>query len=124
MGGLIGRHVLSMPDFDVSRVGALITFATPHSSPVLPYDASVLNFYAQTNKRAIAAHITVVSVGGGSSDMLVPSHTTHVDGAVVANAPDIEYVWASTDHLCIVWCNQLTTCVMTSSRAHTTMSLQ
>lgn len=46
---------------------AQMTFATPHVHPVLPYDQTLMNFYAQTSDRAEKLLTTaLLSVGGGS----------------------------------------------------------
>lgn len=58
---------------------------------------------------------TLVSIGGGRRDILVSTFQTiepSADLNVVSSG--IPKVWASADHLCILWCKQL---VLTIVRA-------
>lgn len=83
-------------------------------------------------------NVTVLSIGGGGRDVLVRSDLTKFEnrlrsaiydqkrndsgGALFETvAPDVPWVWATTDHLCIVWCKQL---VMTTVRALFDMAIQ
>ncbi|CAG2114631.1 unnamed protein product, partial [Medioppia subpectinata] len=119
IGGLIIRSLLSLPEFDpyVHRVDLVITLATPHKSPVVPIDSRMTSFYNDVEEywatnRDNFRHMNVISIGGGFNDKLVRSHLTKLnddhpnDLTVVSTA--IDDVWVSTDHLCIVWCKQLT----------------
>lgn len=50
----------------------------------------------------------LISVGGGRRDLLVPSGLTHsIYSDVVIMTDNINNVWLSTDHNCILWCLQL-----------------
>uniref|UniRef100_A0ABD2WVH2 GPI inositol-deacylase PGAP1-like alpha/beta domain-containing protein n=1 Tax=Trichogramma kaykai TaxID=54128 RepID=A0ABD2WVH2_9HYME len=51
---------------------------------------------------------TVISIGGGPRDILVPSFQTIDERADINTlTTSIPGVWRSTDHLCLLWCKQL-----------------
>ncbi|KAK2588928.1 hypothetical protein KPH14_001783 [Odynerus spinipes] len=54
------------------------------------------------------AGITMVSIGGGPRDIIVPANQV-IDPIADINilSTSIPNVWKSTDHLCILWCKQL-----------------
>lgn len=64
-----------------------------------------VNDFWRKNQFDFLKKISVISIGGGSRDVLVPSHLTKLNGIVSAGesfeagAPALPLVWASTDHL-------------------------
>ncbi|XP_012138949.2 GPI inositol-deacylase isoform X1 [Megachile rotundata] len=111
MGGIIAKgSLLLTPNLNASVASIIITLATPHT-PVLVLDSTFASYYHKLNSRLSEikdAGTSVVSIGGGPRDLLVPS-TQIVDSAADINilSPAIPSVWKSTDHLCILWCKQL-----------------
>ncbi|XKL67124.1 hypothetical protein PGB90_010544 [Kerria lacca] len=123
MGGMIARSLFMSSYFNPTTVKLIITLATPHQ-PVILLDKNLKDFYWsvdtfwQTEKMknfSRLENLTMISIGGGSKDMLVRPGLTFnklADLNVLTNAiPD---VITSTDHLCILWCNNF---VKTLSRA-------
>ncbi|XP_058808339.1 GPI inositol-deacylase [Phymastichus coffea] len=111
MGGLIAKGALLMtPEINSNIASILITLATPHKPSIYP-DRTFLNYYhklALSNEYLKNNGTTVISIGGGSRDIMVPSSQSideHADLNVLAT--NIPGVWRSTDHLCILWCKQL-----------------
>ncbi|KAG1705471.1 GPI inositol-deacylase [Nymphon striatum] len=126
MGGLIARAVFTHPDFDHNSVHLMINLATPNLAPVISIDKYLHKFYHKVNYHWIhnisadgggIDHVSVISIGGGDRDILVRSYLTRMDPLVTKEhsnfqphsviASSIPNSWASTDHLCIIWCKQL-----------------
>ncbi|CAL8140371.1 unnamed protein product [Orchesella dallaii] len=114
MGGVIAKAVAVdwSPLEDKILSNFIITLATPHSSPIAIFDPEQDLFYHALNKNwtksEISEEITVISIAGGDRDLLVPPKFTKWEGnSLQVKATGIPSVWASTDHLCIVWCKQL-----------------
>ncbi|KAG1705468.1 GPI inositol-deacylase [Nymphon striatum] len=113
MGGLIARAVFTHPDFDHNSVHLMINLATPNLAPgIISIDKYLHKFYHKVNYHWIhnisadgggIDHVSVISIGGGDRDILVRSYLTRMDPL----ASSIPNSWASTDHLCIIWCKQL-----------------
>ncbi|XP_070580466.1 GPI inositol-deacylase-like [Ptychodera flava] len=126
MGGIIARALFTLPDFDQSTVHTIITQATPHRAPVIEADIYIATFYNNVNQywmmnqNSTLRDVTVLSVGGGERDILVRAGLTSTqsvlaeDRSVSAVTTGAPKVWASTDHLCVVWCRQL---VLATKRA-------
>ena len=112
MGGLIPRFLMRQKSFDTKKISAVITLASPHASPVAMLDAHIKHFYESLSN----GHdlVTEISVVGGLRDWVVPARITAYDGGVTTISHAVPDVWASTDHLCSVWCKQL---VLVTSRA-------
>lgn len=53
------------------------------------------------------ANLLVLSVSGGLKDHLVPEHFTLDNGIRHVSTIAVDGIELETDHLCIVWCNQL-----------------
>lgn len=119
MGGIIAKGAAlgegSLSDF-------ILTLATPHHSPPTILDPELDLFYhnikrnwtnsvdnSKTSPETEGGNkITLVSIAGGDRDHLVQSKlTTWPFTDIHVKTTGIPSVWASTDHLCIVWCKQL-----------------
>jgi len=114
MGGIVARAILSRGLDDV--IDLVYTQATPHLAPPMIVDSAMINFYQtiETLEAKKAIHTSpIVSVSGGRRDIIVPNHLSSLDGLDVArgslavSTTSIPRVWASTDHLCVIWCKQL-----------------
>lgn len=122
----------------LSTTPLVITLATPHKQPALNFDGTTSIFHDKLNhdyrsQRATRlARINTISIGGAHRDTivrwdLVDLHTNHsLDTTLLTTAmndvsrcifwihfwtklsPFSFQVWTSADHLCIVWCRQLT----------------
>lgn len=111
MGGIIGKSVLLQhpPNETSSTASILITLATPHT-PNIGFDQTSANFYQYINsrKKRLQNNVTIVSIGGGSRDLLVTCSQILdplADLNILSTA--IPNVWRAQDHLSILWCKQL-----------------
>lgn len=118
MGGVVARALFTLEDFETDSVSLIISYATPHCSAALldPYLDRVYEQLREVWTRQ-PPNITLVSVAGGKRDALVSTaltrlapHPNHISTVSTA----VPGVWASTDHLSIVWCQQL---VVATARA-------
>ncbi|XP_053217780.1 GPI inositol-deacylase [Podarcis raffonei] len=118
MGGLVARALLTLKNFKVELLNVLVTQATPHIAPVMPLDRYLTDFYRAVNQKWIQKakeikNLTTLSVAGGFRDYQVRSglaflpRTSHQSSALCVVTSAIPRVWASTDHLSIVWCKEL-----------------
>ncbi|XP_060063451.1 GPI inositol-deacylase-like [Ylistrum balloti] len=126
MGGNIARALFTLPDFDPSLVSVIITQATPHQGPVIPFDMKLSTFMTTVNNywvdhsNSSLSHVTIVSTGGGHRDVLVRNSFTSLKGivdesnGVYTSTMSVPNAWVSTDHLCAVWCRQM---VLATTRA-------
>ncbi|XP_070588225.1 GPI inositol-deacylase [Erythrolamprus reginae] len=118
MGGLVARALVILKNFKPELLNILITQATPHVAPVLPLDQYLADFYSTVNHNWIQKsqeirNLTTLSVAGGFRDyqvrsglaFLPSSNSQNCALSVVSSA--VPRVWASTDHLSIVWCKEL-----------------
>ena len=117
MGGMIARALFLQDNFEPKFVPIIITLGTPHVAPVVPFDNKLNSFYSRVNNfwktSSSIANISVISLAGGSRDILVPAkycslpHNAHVAlqySEVTTSIPD---VWLTIDHLALCWCKQL-----------------
>ncbi|KAI2797700.1 GPI inositol-deacylase [Blomia tropicalis] len=119
IGGILIKALFSKPYFRpyLEKVAVVFTLATPHIAPAIPFDMKIVNFYSETNSQFSLyrhlnySHINFVSMGGSTNDKLIRSDMIPIDTgykydrSILTTA--IDDVWASADHLCIVWCRQL-----------------
>ncbi|EEC11556.1 gpi inositol deacylase pgap1, putative [Ixodes scapularis] len=121
MGGVVARALFTLPQFDAASVSLIFTYATPHKTAAV-LDSHLQSFYGRLHEtwsrdRGKFTDLTVVSIGGGDRDVLVRTELTTLpahEGDVSATSTAVPAVWASTDHLSIVWCQQL---VVVTARA-------
>uniref|UniRef100_A0ACB8FZD7 GPI inositol-deacylase n=1 Tax=Sphaerodactylus townsendi TaxID=933632 RepID=A0ACB8FZD7_9SAUR len=118
MGGLVARALLTLKNFKAELINILVTQATPHIAPVMPLDQYLTDFYAAVNhhwnlKAQDRANLTTLSVAGGFRDYQVRSGlaflppSSQQNSALSVVSSEVPRVWASTDHLSIVWCKEL-----------------
>ncbi|XP_077175477.1 GPI inositol-deacylase isoform X2 [Paroedura picta] len=118
MGGLVARGLLTLKNFKTKLISILVTQATPHIAPVMPLDPYLTEFYTAVNhhwnlKAPDRANLTTLSVVGGFRDYQVRSGLAFLPGSSQTNnalsvvSSEVPRVWASTDHLSIVWCKEL-----------------
>ncbi|XP_069125572.1 GPI inositol-deacylase-like [Argopecten irradians] len=122
----IARALFTLPDFDPSLVSVIITQATPHQAPIVPFDLKLSTFmktvndYWREHGNSTLSHVTIVSTGGGHRDVLVRNSFTSLKGivdesnSVYTSTMSVPNAWVSTDHLCAVWCRQM---VLATTRA-------
>ncbi|XP_042664469.1 GPI inositol-deacylase isoform X2 [Tyto alba] len=118
MGGLVARALLTLKNFKPELINLLITQATPHVAPVMPLDKYLTDFYTAVNNHWILKaqdlrNLTTLSVAGGFRDYQVRSGLAFLprlsqhDSTLSVVSSAVPRVWASTDHLSIVWCKEL-----------------
>uniref|UniRef100_A0A8D2L1X5 GPI inositol-deacylase n=1 Tax=Varanus komodoensis TaxID=61221 RepID=A0A8D2L1X5_VARKO len=118
MGGLIARALLTLKNFKTELLNILVTQATPHIAPVMPLDQYLTDFYTAVNHNWIQKaqeirNLTTLSVAGGFRDYQVRSGLAflpkldHQSSALSVVSSAVPRVWASTDHLSVVWCKEL-----------------
>lgn len=134
MGGVVARHLLAAPDFDNRMVNTLVTLATPHGAPAVMVDHRMRLVFATMAQQwylwgegGPGENNTVpliVSLAGGRRDTMIRTGLAVLptqNGAVAqAETTMIPGVWASADHLCILWCKQLV--VALAEMLHATVS--
>nr|CDJ97560.1 PGAP1 and Basic helix-loop-helix dimerisation region bHLH domain containing protein [Haemonchus contortus] len=114
-GGTVIHALPAVTDFDISNLGLIITLAAPLTASPIVMDEAMVAFYEAMEKawlirRDDLRKVGVVSYSGGSKDYQVPDHLAAFPGSHVIHRPawSIRGVDTSADHLCILWCNQLT----------------
>ncbi|WKY10295.1 hypothetical protein Q1695_002554 [Nippostrongylus brasiliensis] len=114
-GGTVVHALPAAAGFDVSQLGLIITLAAPLVAPPILMDETMVAFYESMNsswisRREELRHVGLVSYSGGSKDFQVPDHLAAFPGSHVVHRPSwsIRGVDTAADHLCILWCNQLT----------------
>lgn len=109
MGGLVARSAAE----NVNAVTAIVTLATPHTRPVLTWDASAVYWHSQLPKTNLTA---IVSIMGGLRDEMIPAEVGALENALTVQAIDVmenadEPAKVSPilgmDHQAIVWCSNL-----------------
>eukprot|EP00051_Salpingoeca_urceolata_P011316 m.140037 g.140037 ORF g.140037 m.140037 type:complete len:919 (-) comp17074_c0_seq1:167-2923(-) len=117
-GGLVARTLLlNNPTLANNYIRVIITLATPHAFPVFPFDAGFRRVYRLQDGGLDdnnGGSVYVMSIGGGERDSLVTgAHTSTNNTPLLARygaaikTDSVHGVWASTDHLCILWCREL-----------------
>ncbi|CCH62274.1 hypothetical protein TBLA_0G03370 [Henningerozyma blattae CBS 6284] len=123
MGGIVARVMPTLENYVDESITSIITLSTPHAAAPLTFDGDVLKLYEQTNdywnkqfsnpNSYFSQHLSLISITGGISDMILPADYTAVNTIIPpangfttysSNIPD---VWTPIDHLAVVWCDQL-----------------
>uniref|UniRef100_A0A915Q115 GPI inositol-deacylase n=1 Tax=Setaria digitata TaxID=48799 RepID=A0A915Q115_9BILA len=112
MGGIVIRSLLRSVHFDPARIAFIVTLGTPHKDAPMVFDWYLKNIYDRMHdswrdREKELARILVLSVSGGLKDHLVPEHFTFDNGIRHISTTAVDGIELETDHLCIVWCNQL-----------------
>lgn len=117
---MVARTTFRLPNYIPNSIKTLILLNSPQTSPPILLDKQVANFYHDTNnfwqtniKNDTLSEVLVISIGGGIRDTLVRSELTEISSLIPPSnglsilSTSIPEVHVSTDHDCIVWCNQL-----------------
>ncbi|KAF5402499.1 hypothetical protein PHET_04126 [Paragonimus heterotremus] len=119
LGALVAFYLLSDPTFDQHKITTVISLAAPVFSSIFSPGYHMDHVYNRISNylARVAAQpshpLVVISLTGGSRDLMVPDILGNVnqnlDGlkALWLSTSAVAHVWASCDHLCIVWCRQL-----------------
>ena len=125
MGGVVARAMLALPNYQSNSVNTIITMSAPHARPPVSFDSDIVRAYKMTNdywRQAYSKqrtrdnpleHVTILSIGGGALDTVIPSDYVDLSSLVPEShgftvfTSTIPNVWTGTDHLSILWCNQL-----------------
>ncbi|KAK6060237.1 PGAP1-like protein [Cooperia oncophora] len=109
-GGTIIHALPAVPDFDVSKLGLIVTLAAPLVASPVVMDESMVAFYESMEQSWVVRRdelrkVGMVSYSGGSKDFQVPDHLAALAGSHVVHRPSwsIRGVDTSADHLCILW---------------------
>ncbi|KAF6775285.1 hypothetical protein AHF37_05940 [Paragonimus kellicotti] len=119
LGALVAFYLLSDPTFDQHKITTVISLAAPVLSSIFSPGYHMDHVYDRISNYLVRvaaqpSHpLVVISLTGGSRDLVVPDILGNVnqnsDGlkALWLSTSAVAHVWASCDHLCIVWCRQL-----------------
>lgn len=130
MGGVVGRTMLTLPNYRPGSVNTIFTMATPHIEPPAPFQWELSWIYSKVNRRwrealrpdtlpvprnpdPVFENVSIVSIAGDNLDMMVSIDYTEISSFVspahgfTVFTTAIPGVWAASDHQCILWCNQL-----------------
>lgn len=132
MGGIVGRTMLIMPNYQSNSINTIITMSAPHARPPVSFDAEIVRTYKKINdywRQAYSQkwannnplwHVTLISIAGGGLDTVVPSDYSSLESLVpdthgftvfTSSVPD---VWTGMDHQAILWCDQFRKVVVRS----------
>ena len=117
MGGIVIRGLYTLPTFDASLINTIVNLATPQQEPPLILDKNIYEFYQKVNdywkreSNRSLSNTTFLSIGGGFRDYFVRSDLCYLKTSNKEHrsilTTSIPHIWRSTDHQCIVWCNEL-----------------
>eukprot|EP00043_Microstomoeca_roanoka_P018698 m.202512 g.202512 ORF g.202512 m.202512 type:complete len:854 (-) comp16874_c1_seq6:69-2630(-) len=117
MGGLLALSMLQHGrSSDAKLISTIITLAAPISQPIVSFYPGLDDFYSKLSLRKIDTEIAVIMVSGGFKDRIVlPTYTVPLEfkgqdvsnDVVLVDSTRVPGVMISTDHVCILWCNQL-----------------
>ena len=115
MGGIVASTLVTLPNYQRDSVNTIFTFATPHLKPPIPVSLTLENIYGSIRQywadKKNLEKLLVVSISGGNHDWQINSDTTQIpqfpNNFLSFHSTSIPHVWASADHKCILWCNQL-----------------
>ena len=125
MGGIVARAMLTMPNYQANSINTIVTLSTPHARPPVSFDADIVSIYSKINnywRQAYSQkwandnplwHVTLVSIAGGGLDTVVPSDYSSLASLVpdthgfTVFTSTVPGVWTGSDHLSILWCDQL-----------------
>ena len=125
MGGIVARTMLTMANYQANSINTILTLSTPHARPPVSFDADIISIYQKINsywRQAYSQrwannnplwHVTLVSIAGGGLDTVVPSDYSSLASLVpdthgfTVFTSTVPSVWTGSDHLSILWCDQL-----------------
>ncbi|ORX56263.1 PGAP1-domain-containing protein [Hesseltinella vesiculosa] len=111
MGGIVARIMPCLPNYKDRTINTILTLATPHATPPVILDDTMLQLYQMIlPQQGYPNDTAVISIAGGSLDTIVNSDTVALPvlpTTWTAFATGIPHVWTGCDHMAILWCNQL-----------------
>lgn len=115
MGGIVARLATILPNHPPSSVDTIVTLSSPHSFPPVPFDRSMERVYQRLAHTPPAHEPLVISVAGGLLDTQLSSDASSLSLGRIQSPETrlssftsaVGSLWSSTDHLAIVWCDQM-----------------
>ncbi|KAF9906115.1 GPI inositol deacylase [Lobosporangium transversale] len=122
MGGIVARTIFIMENYLPGSVRSILTLATPHMVPPLVLDYGITKVYDKiedfwakgySGPNAALTNVSIVSIMGGNQDLTVNSDAGNIHHLVPLShgfsvfTSAIPHAWVGSDHLSILWCNQI-----------------
>ncbi|KAF9939290.1 GPI inositol deacylase [Mortierella alpina] len=126
MGGIVSRTIFTMDNYVAGSVNTILTVATPHMIPPIALDRDITAIYDRIemfwregyiSPHSALANVSLVSIMGGNLDITVNSDTGNIHHIVPQShgfsvfTSTIPHAWVGSDHLSILWCNQVVTAI-------------
>ena len=139
MGGIVARLAIIDSAMQSDRVKTIITLSTPHSVPPVSIDRGMERIYSTINgywreqyARPVGenalAEMLLVSIAGGTADIMIPSDYTAVDSfappthGFTTFTMSLPSLLSAVDHQAMAWCDQLRRAVVWSLLRSTSIS--
>ncbi|CAB3396457.1 unnamed protein product [Caenorhabditis bovis] len=113
-GGFVAMYAFTNRNFPTKLVDLVILKATPLSAPPIMVDTYMLGMYNRMqeywlkNGMSKEHDVAVASFNGGMRDYVIPHNSTYMRNIINVDVSLIEGVSDfGTDHLAILWCNQV-----------------
>ncbi|WFD18987.1 GPI inositol deacylase [Malassezia caprae] len=115
MGGIVARLALELDNYLPGTVDTIVTLSTPHAFPPVPFDRSIDQVYRRINRAHSDPMPLLISLAGGVLDTQLSSDASSLslarlgppESRLSSFTTSVAALWSSTDHLAIVWCDQL-----------------
>mmetsp|Transcript_4333 Transcript_4333/g.27591 ORF Transcript_4333/g.27591 Transcript_4333/m.27591 type:complete len:545 (+) Transcript_4333:1461-3095(+) len=116
MGGVVAQAMLNELNKEQGPwIHALITLASPHAGPPLPWQPAVNRFYAKLDPAVTKESLSrtfFLALAGGYRDALIHEKLVQLGNeqmatTVALSVERMEGIALSPDHRSILWCNQL-----------------
>ncbi|KAF9412157.1 GPI inositol deacylase [Podila epigama] len=122
MGGIVARSLFTMDNYKPGSVNMILTAATPHMVPPVTLDFEISNIYDRIESfwtrgfvgpDAPLQNVSLISIAGGNRDIIVNSDSGNIHNFVPQShgftvfTASIPHAWVGSDHLSILWCNQI-----------------
>ncbi|KAF9332810.1 GPI inositol deacylase [Podila minutissima] len=126
MGGIVARSLFTMNNFKPGSVNTILTAATPHMVPPVTLDFEISNIYDKIESfwtkgfygpDAPLQNVSLISIAGGNRDIIVNGDSGNIHNFVPQShgftvfTATIPHAWVGSDHLSILWCNQIAVAV-------------
>ncbi|KAI7816311.1 PGAP1-like protein-domain-containing protein [Gamsiella multidivaricata] len=124
MGGVVARSLFTMSNYRPGSVNTILTAATPHIMPPVTLDFEISNIYERIESfwshgfqgpDAPLRDMSLVSIAGGNLDIIVNGESGNIHNIVPQShgftvfTSSIPHAWVGSDHVSILWCNQIAT---------------
>ena len=124
MGGIVARSVFTMSNYRPGTVNTIVTAATPHLLPPVSLDFEISNIYDSIESfwsrgfigpDAPLGNVSLISIAGGNLDITVNGESGNIHNIVPQSngftvfTSSIPHTWVGSDHVAILWCNQIAT---------------